>query len=262
MSELPLVRFEKVGLRFGKQEVLRDLSLDVPRGQTLVVIGESGCGKTVFLKLIIGLLRPTSGRVLFDGRCLLDLEERELIRQRLRFGFVFQSAALFDSLTVFDNVAFPLREHTRRSEEEIAREVRQRLQEVGLAPDIESKRPAELSGGQRKRVGLARALILDPEIVLYDEPTTGLDPVMSDVINELIVQTYRRRNVTSIVVTHDLRTVEKTATRVVMLAPLSRLGPGEPQLLFDGDVAALRTCQDERVRRFVRGEAGGLALVG
>lgn len=262
MTEAPLIRLENVGMRFGGQQVLRDITLDIPRGQTLVVIGESGCGKTVFLKLIIGLLRPTTGRILFDGRSLFDLSEAELTRQRLRFGFVFQMAALFDSLSVFDNIAFPLREHTARSEAEIAAEVRQRLQEVGLPPGIESKKPAELSGGMRKRVGLARALIMNPEIILYDEPTTGLDPVMSDVINELILQTHRRRGVTSVVVTHDMKTVEKTAQRVVMLAPLNRLKPDEPQILFDGDLKALHACQEERVSRFVRGEAGPLAFAG
>jgi len=259
MDDRPLVRLERVGMRFGSHEVLRELTLDVPRGQTVVVIGESGCGKTVFLKLIIGLLRASTGRVLFDGQSLLELDERELTRQRLRFGFVFQLAALFDSLSVYDNVAFPLREHTRRSDAEIAAEVRQRLQEVGLPQGIENKKPSELSGGMRKRVGLARAIILNPEIILYDEPTTGLDPVMSDVINELIKQTHQRRGVTSIVVTHDMKTVQKVADRVIMLYPLSRLRPEESQIIFDGDLKSLNECQDERVSRFVRGEAGTLA---
>lgn len=250
-----LVRLEHVGMRFGGHEVLRDLTFDIQRGQTVVIIGESGCGKTVLLKLIIGLLRASMGRVLFDGKSLLDLDERELTRQRLRFGFVFQLAALFDSLSVYDNVAFPVREHTRRSEAEIAAEVRQRLQEVGLPQGAEARKPAELSGGMRKRVGLARALILNPEIILYDEPTTGLDPVMSDVINELIRQTHQRRGVTSVVVTHDLKTVHKVANRVLMLYPLARLKPGEPQIIFDGDLKALQECSDERVARFVRGEA-------
>jgi phospholipid/cholesterol/gamma-HCH transport system ATP-binding protein len=257
--EAPLVRLEHVGLRFGGHEVLRDLTFNVERGQTVAIIGESGCGKTVLLKLIIGLLRASSGRVLFDGRSLLDLDERELTRQRLRFGFVFQLAALFDSLSVYDNVAFPLREHTRRSETEIAVEVRQRLQEVGMPQGAENRKPAELSGGMRKRVGLARAIILNPEIILYDEPTTGLDPVMSDVINELIRQTHQRRGVTSVVVTHDMKTVLKVANRVLMIHPLSRLKPGEPQIIFDGDLKALHECQDECVARFVRGEAASVA---
>jgi phospholipid/cholesterol/gamma-HCH transport system ATP-binding protein len=242
-------------MRFDGHRVLHDVSLDVPRGQTLGVIGESGCGKTVLLKLIIGLIRPSTGRVTFDGRVLTELSDQELTRQRLRFGFLFQGAALFDSLSVFDNVAFGLRAQGRNQEREIAEKVRQRLQEVGLPPSIDQKKPAELSGGMKKRVGLARALALDPEIMLYDEPTTGLDPIMSDVINELILQTRQRRPVTSIVVTHDMRTVLKVADRIVMLYPLARLRAGDPQVIFDGTPEELRACADPRVSQFVEGEA-------
>lgn len=250
-----LVALQGISITFGNQPVLRDIRLAVERGQTLVVIGESGCGKTVLLKLIIGLLQPTSGRVVFDGRVLAELSDQELTRQRLRFGFLFQGAALFDSLTVFENVAFGLREQGRHSEQEIEERVRQRLQEVGLPLEVEAKKPAELSGGMKKRVGLARALAVGPEVMLYDEPTTGLDPIMSDVINELILQTRRQHPVTSIVVTHDMRTVQKVADRVVMLHPLVRLGPGESQILFDGSPAELQDCPDMRVRQFVQGEA-------
>jgi phospholipid/cholesterol/gamma-HCH transport system ATP-binding protein len=250
-----LVTLEAVSVQFGSQSVLRDLDLAVPRGQTLVVVGESGCGKTVLLKLIIGLLRPDRGRVLFDGRALASLNDRELTRERLRFGFLFQGAALFDSLTVFDNVAFSLRQVGRFPEADIRERVRQRLKEVGLPPDVERKKPAELSGGMKKRVGLARALAIDPEVMLYDEPTTGLDPIMSDVINELILQTRQARPVTSIVVTHDMKTAQKVADRVVMFYPLARLKPGEPQILFDGPPAALEQTADARVRQFVEGEA-------
>src|SRR5919109_1620530 len=204
---------------------------------------------------MIGLLRPTTGRVTFDGKVLADLTERELTQQRLRFGFLFQGSALFDSLSVLENVAFGLREQGRSTEAEIRERVRQRLQEVGLPPGVELKKPAELSGGMKKRVGLARALALDPEVMLYDEPTTGLDPIMSDVINELILQTRRQRTVTSIVVTHEMKTVQKVADRVVMLYPLSRLGPGESQVLFDGPPARLPECADARVRQFVEGHA-------
>jgi phospholipid/cholesterol/gamma-HCH transport system ATP-binding protein len=252
---VPLVRLENVGVRFGQQQVLRDLNLEIQRGQTVVIIGESGCGKTVFLKLIIGLLTPSAGRVVFDGKVLVELDERELTRQRLRFGFLFQGAALFDSMSVFENVAFPLREHTKKTDDEIRDAVRQQLQEVGLPAGVEAKKPAELSGGMRKRVGLARAIIMNPELVLYDEPTTGLDPVMSDVIDELILQTRRKHNVTSIVVTHDLRTVRKVADRVVMLYPLAGLQASDPQIIFDGDLKALDACPDPRVARFVRNEA-------
>jgi len=242
-------------MQFGAQRVLHEINLSVQRGETLAVIGESGCGKTVLLKLIIGLLRPTRGRVLFDGKILSQLGDRELTRQRLRFGFLFQGSALFDSLTVFDNVALGLREQRRFSDREIGDRVRQRLQEVGLSLGAELKKPAELSGGMKKRVGLARALALDPEVMLYDEPTTGLDPIMSDIINELIVQTRRRHPVTSIVVTHDMKTAQKVADRVVMLHPLARLNPGEKQILFNGPPAQAANSTDPRVRQFVEGQA-------
>jgi len=251
----PLISLDQVSLQFGGQRVLQGINLSIPRGQTLVVIGESGCGKTVLLKLIIGLLRPTAGRIAFDGRVLTDLPDRELTRQRLRFGFLFQGSALFDSLTVLDNVAFGLRAQSRFVETEIRERVRQRLQEVGLPSGVDQKKPAELSGGMKKRVGLARALALDPEVMLYDEPTTGLDPIMSDVINELILQTRRQHPVTSIVVTHDMKTAQKVAERIVMLYPLARLKPGDRQLLFDGTAEELRHCPDERVRQFVEGKA-------
>ncbi len=252
----PLIALEEVGVVFGRQPVLRGLSLTVPRGQTLAIIGESGCGKTVLLKLLIGLLRPTTGRVLFDGQELARLGDRELTRQRLRFGFLFQGAALFDSLTVLDNVAFGVREQRRLAEPQVREVVRQRLKEVGLPPSVEAKKPAELSGGMRKRVGLARALAIEPEVMLYDEPTTGLDPIMTDVINELILHVRQHRPVTSIVVTHEMKTVYKVADRVVMLYPLSRLKPEEPQVLFDGTPEELRQARDERVRQFIEGEAG------
>ena len=280
-----LIRLDQVAIRFGDQAVLRGINLDMARGETLVVIGESGCGKTVLLKLIIGLLTPSEGRITFDGRALAELSDRELTRQRMRFGFLFQGAALFDSLTIFDNVAFGLREgarskpsrpsaasnepggvsprsgepggvSSRRLDEAAIRDtVRHRLQEVGLPDGVEQQKPAELSGGMKKRVGLARALALEPEVMLYDEPTTGLDPIMSDAINELILQTRRRHPVTSIVVTHDLTTVHKVADRVVMLYPLARLQPEEKQVIFDGPPKGLADSGDPRVRQFVEGRS-------
>lgn len=250
-----LISMQQVSIQFGAHRVLHGIDLHIQRGQTLVFIGESGCGKTVMLKLIIGLLRPSVGRVVFDNKVLVDLPERELTRERLRFGFLFQGAALFDSLNVFDNVAFGLRAQGRK-ESEIGEIVRQRLLEVGLPANVTGKKPAELSGGMKKRVGLARALALDPEVMLYDEPTTGLDPIMTDVINELILLTRKRRPITSIIVTHEMRTVHKCADRVVMLYPLARLQPGENQILYDGPPGGLTHSPDSRVVQFVHGEAG------
>lgn len=255
LPDPPLVRLEQVSVRFGPQEVLREITLHIARGQNTVIIGGSGCGKTVTLKVMIGLLSPTTGLALFDEQELARLPEKVQTQQRLRFGYVFQNAALFDSLSVFDNVAFPLREHTKKSVEEIGREVLQRLQEVGLPDEALFKKPADLSGGMRKRVGLARALMLNPEIILYDEPTTGLDPIMSDVINELILQTHRRHSVTSVIVSHDMRTVQKVADRIIMLYPVAMLRPHENQIIFDGTPTDLAVCSDPRVQQFVRGEA-------
>jgi len=252
----PLLHVERLSVSFGRQDVLRDIHLVLRRGETVAVIGESGCGKTVLLKTIIGLLRPTQGSVFFDGRDLTKLDERALTRERARFGFLFQQAALFDSMTVAQNVAFPLRQHKRLPPEEVRRIVLSRLAEVGLSENVLARKPAELSGGMRKRVGLARALALEPEVMLYDEPTTGLDPIMSDVINELILTTRQRHPVTSIIVTHDMRTATKAAERIVMLYPLARLRKDEPQILYDGPSDRIEQCQDPRVTQFVRGEAG------
>ncbi len=202
-----LIEMRDVCMRFRTQSVLRDINLTIHRGETVCIIGESGCGKTVMLKLIIGLLHPTEGSVWFDGLDVNKLGGKQLVKLRLRFGFLFQMAALFDSLTIYDNVAFGLREHHIIGEDEIRTVVADRLQEVGLSSGLERKKPAELSGGQRKRVGLARALALNPEVMLYDEPTTGLDPIMSDVINELILQTQQSKKTTGVVVTHDMKTV-------------------------------------------------------
>jgi phospholipid/cholesterol/gamma-HCH transport system ATP-binding protein len=251
---LPWLRIEDVSVTFGRP-VLRNINISIPRGQTIAVIGESGCGKTVLLKTIVNLIRPTKGKVLFDGRQMARLSERELTRQRLRFGFVFQGAALFDSLTVYDNVAFALRGHFRMDEAEIRQIVRDRLLEVGLSTEIVRLKPAELSGGMRKRVGLARAVASNPEVMLYDEPTTGLDPIMSDVVNELMIATRRVHKVTSVVVTHDMKSAIKVADRVVMLYPIHRLTPGESQILFDGPPAEILSSPDPRVTQFVRGEA-------
>jgi phospholipid/cholesterol/gamma-HCH transport system ATP-binding protein len=250
------IELHRLGVMFGRQPVIRDVSLSVPVGQTLAIIGESGCGKTVLLKTIIGLLRPTTGHVVFDGQRIDQLGDKELTMLRGRVGFLFQNAALFDSMTVADNIAFPVRENSRLPWNKVQQIIEHRLTQVGLPTGILGKRPAQLSGGMRKRVGLARALAMSPDVLLYDEPTTGLDPIMSDVINELIIRTREQQTVTSIVVTHDMRTAQKVADRVVMLYPISRLEPREPQVIFDGSPKEIMASKDKRVAQFVRGEAG------
>jgi phospholipid/cholesterol/gamma-HCH transport system ATP-binding protein len=253
----PIVDLQGVSVDFAGHGVLRNISLSVPRGQTMAIIGESGCGKTVLLKTMIALVRPTRGSVIFGGRDMARMSERQLSQERLRFGFVFQNAALFDSLTVGQNVAFPLRQQRISDDEQVQRRVLERLAEVGLPDSVVAKKPAELSGGMRKRVGVARASVMDPELMLYDEPTTGLDPIMSDVINELMMRARRRYTVTSVIVTHDMRTARKVADRVVMIYPLARLAADEPQVVFDGPPSELDRSDDSRVRQFVNGEAGG-----
>ena len=252
----PVIEIQNLSMRFGDHQVLRDISLVLPAGQTLVVIGESGCGKTVLLKAMNGLLRPTLGEVRFEGMPLARMNEHELARIRTRYGFVFQGAALFDSLTIADNIAFPLREHTRLSAAEISDIVESLLGEVGLPQAVATMKPMQLSGGMRKRAGLARALALDPHLILYDEPTTGLDPIMSDVINELILRARSRDGVTSVVVTHDMHTARKVADVILMLYPLSRLPPGEPQVIFQGTPHELDNSSDPRIRQFIEGQAG------
>lgn len=255
-AESVAIGLSRASRSFGGQAVLRDISIDVRRGETLVLIGESGCGKSVTTKLLAGLLEPTSGRVLWDRRPVVDRTAGELQRDRLRFGYLFQGAALFDSMNVFENIAFGLRENGTETESAIRSIVCERLREVGLPESVGSKKPGDLSGGMKKRVGLARALAMSPDIVFYDEPTTGLDPVMSGVIDELIVRTQQRRQVTSVVVTHDMTTVRRVADRVVMLYPLSRLNPDEPQIVFEGTSDEAFDSDDPRVAQFVRGEAG------
>ena len=244
---MALIELKHVSKRFDRLVVLNDFSLSIDAGTSLVVIGASGTGKSVLLKHMVGLLKPDEGEVWFDGRRIDNLKEPELVTIRQQFGFLFQMGALFDSLTVADNVAFPLREHTNKSSEEIASIVHEKLSLVGL-PEVGNKMPGQLSGGQRKRVALARSIAMGPRVILYDEPTTGLDPIRSDVINELILKLQRELDVTSITVTHDMQSAFKIANRIVMLA--------EGRIVFDGTPDEVRKSEDPVVKRFVLGEAG------
>ncbi|MBC8109306.1 MAG: ABC transporter ATP-binding protein [Anaerolineae bacterium] len=243
---MSLIELHDLYKAFGRQRVLRGVTLKIQRGECLVIIGASGSGKSVLLKHIVGLLKPDRGEVFYDGKQIDNLPERKLMEIRYHFGFLFQMSALFDSQTVFENVAFPLMEHTNKSREEIAEVVQRCLALVGL-PNIGKKMPAELSGGQRKRVALARAIALRPDVVLYDEPTTGLDPIRADVINELIIKLQRELQITSIVVTHDMASAFKVATRIVMLH--------EGKIIFEGTPEEIQNSKEQIVRRFVLGEA-------
>jgi len=243
-----MIEIKDVRKALDDKQVLDGVTLTVKPGETMVVIGRSGCGKSVLLKHIIGLMRPDSGSILIGGEDITTLSGAALDQIRLKFGMLFQAAALFDSMTAFENVAFPLREHTAMSRDAIAQRVHECLQLVGLA-EVDDRYPAELSGGMRKRVGLARALAMSPEIVLYDEPTTGIDPIMGDIINDLIIALRDRLKVTSVVVTHDMRSAYKVADRIAML--------------YNGTIVEVRTAEQIRtsanplVQQFIKGEAVG-----
>lgn len=233
---------------FGGHKVLDNLNLNIRDGETTVIIGRSGCGKSVLLKHIIGLLKPDSGHVLIDGKDTTRMDEKELNEIRMKFGMLFQGAALFDSLTILENVGFAMLEHTDATKEEIAKRVKECLALVGLK-DIEDKKPAELSGGMRKRVGLARAILLRPKIILYDEPTTGVDPIMGDSINDLIVKLHSKLNVTSIAVTHDMTSAYKIGNRITMLY--------NGKIVADGKPDDIKNTHDPIVRQFVTGAGNG-----
>lgn len=238
---------------FGNNHVLRGVNLQVEPGENMVVIGGSGTGKSVILKHIIGLMRPDSGRILIDGVEIETLPERELSEFRKRFGMLFQGAALFDSLSVWENVGFGLKEHTDLPAEKVREIAREKLEMVGLK-GIEDRMPADLSGGMKKRVGLARAIAMDPKIILYDEPTTGLDPIMSDVINELIGQMNKQLQVTSVTITHDMKSAYKIADRIAMLYLGKILEVGTPE--------EIRNSPNPVVQQFITGSAVGPITVG
>lgn len=243
-----MIRIVDLHKRLGGLEVLRGVDLEVRREEVIALIGSSGVGKSVLLKHVVGLVRPDRGRVLIDGEDITAARGRRLEALRRRFGFLFQGGALFDSLTVFDNVALPLREKTRLSEEEIRHRVISTLREVGLH-DVEGKYPAELSGGMKKRVALARAIIMEPEIMLFDEPTTGLDPIIAKAVNALIKDMHRRLRFTGIIVSHDVPEVFELVDRVAMLHAGRIIAVGTPE--------EIENSEDPIVRQFVRGELEG-----
>ena len=265
----PLFRLEGVHKGFGtppaRVEPLRGVSFEVRPGETLVLVGPSGTGKSVTLRLLIGLLSPDRGRVLYRGRDLADMGEADLDAMRLRMAMLFQSGALFDSMTVGENVAYPLRARGQRDEALIASLVSTKLAQVGL-PGTESKMPSELSGGMRKRAALARSIVSSPEVIFYDEPTTGLDPVMSDAIADLLVSTQRvMEGLTSIVVTHDMNVALKTASRVMMLHDGLVVGEAPPEewrQIAYGELPADAPLAWRMFRQFARGEAAGPIQLG
>ncbi len=247
-NEIPIIQLENVSKSFGGLTVLDELDLVLEKDKVNIIIGRSGGGKSVLIKHIIGLLKPDRGRVLIQGEDIAPMKERAMAAVRRKFGMLFQEAALFDSFTVEENVAFPLREHTRKSLREVREIVDARLSSVGLS-GAGQKMPSELSGGMRKRVGLARALVMDPEIVLFDEPTSGLDPVMSAAINELILRTQREFGATCVVISHDIEATMKIADVIYMLYNGKIIARGTPD--------EIRQLDDPVVKQFIRGEAEG-----
>lgn len=243
-----MIEIRNLQKSFNGKAVLRGVDLDIPEGETQIIIGRSGCGKSVLLKHIIGLIKPDGGQIFVDGEEVTSLSSRELYRMRRKFGMLFQGAALFDSMTVEENVALGVREHRMFDEPEIQRRVAEKLELVGL-PNTQQMKPAELSGGMKKRVGLARALMMDPEFVLFDEPTTGLDPITSDAINDLIIDCTNKLGVTSIVVTHDMTSAYKVGHRFSMLH--------EGQVIFTGTPEEVRNTTHPIVRQFIEGRAEG-----
>ena len=240
-----VIELQDVSLAFD-QPILEDITLAAKEGETIVIVGESGTGKSTMLKLILRLLLPEKGRVLIDGDDITHLSFEEALEVRQKMGMVFQGAALFDSLTVFENVAYPLREHTDLDEDAIEERVRQKLQFVDLEPDdVMEKLPSELSGGMRKRVGIARGMANNPEVMLYDEPTSGLDPLTTGTITRLILKLQRELNVTSIVVSHDIRSVFKMATKVALLH--------DHKIVFFGTPEEMSAAEDPYIRDFLGG---------
>jgi len=243
-----MIQITDLHKKFRDNQVLRGISLSIDKGETVVVIGRSGCGKSVLLKHIIGILKPDAGHILIDGEEITRFEAEEMYEIRKKFGMLFQGSALFDSLTVEENVGLGLREHTNLSKPEIQEIVQEKLSWVGLS-DIGNLKPAQLSGGMKKRVGLARAIAMEPECILYDEPTTGLDPIMADIINHLIIDMRNKLKVTSIAVTHDMVAAYKIADRIAMLH--------EGKIIFAGTPEETKNTTNPIVRQFIEGRGEG-----
>lgn len=243
-----MIEIQNISKTLDRLLVIKGLNLTINKGETIVIIGRSGCGKSVLLKHIIGIIKPDSGQILIEGEDITKLTERKLNRARQRFGMLFQGAALFDSMTVEDNIAFALQEHYNLTPLIIADRVKEVLSMVGLK-NIERKKPAELSGGMKKRVGLARAIAANPDIILYDEPTTGLDPVMASVINELIIKLNKKLKATSIVVTHDMVSAYQIANRIAMLYEGKIIELGTPQ--------EIKNSNNGFVQQFIKGDTKG-----
>ncbi|KFE70171.1 Methionine ABC transporter ATP-binding protein [Hyalangium minutum] len=235
-AERPMIQVVDLHKTFGAQKVLTGINVTVPEGKTCVILGGSGSGKTVLMKHMIGLLKPDQGQVFVDGEDIVPLGDSEIERVRRKFGMVFQAAALFDSMNVFENVAFPLREHRKGwSEEQVRAAVRAKLDIMGLPVSVESKFPADLSGGMRKRVGLARAVVLEPKIVLYDEPTTGLDPITTAYVDEMILEAQAKLKVTSVVISHDIASAFNVGDYIAFLSKGLIIEFGPPEQLRNSE---------------------------
>ena len=245
MAYIEIIKLYK---SFGEKNVLRGVNLSINRGETVVIIGGSGTGKSVLMKHLVGLIKPDSGDIIVEGESIVRMSKKELLKKMKKFAYVFQGAALFDSLNIRENIAFGLKRFFNYSEDEINQIIKNSLESVGLS-DIEEKMPSELSGGMKKRVGLARAIALKPKIILYDEPTTGLDPIMSDVISKLIIKIKKDYKVTSLVITHDMKSAFTIADRIGMLY--------KGEIIEIGTVEEIRNTSNPIIKQFIEGSAEG-----
>ncbi len=244
VNDQPVIRLLNIWKAFEGQQVLTGLNLDIYKGETVVVIGRSGCGKSVLLRHIAGLMKPDKGEIYFEDEDITKFNRKKLFKMRMHFGMLFQGSALFDSMTVGENVALALKKHTEFDMEKITRIVLEKLDIVGLA-DVTGKYPSELSGGMKKRVALARAVVMNPDVILYDEPTTGLDPVMAGVINRLILSLQKELDITSIIVTHDIKSAYRVGDRIAMLH--------EGKIIYEGTPEQVGNTDNPLVRGFIEG---------